>query len=59
MVQSKCADDNVQCRNGQNIIWVDPCLKLFKGCPIMVSTNDNKTLEAVKGTLAKFMGVKL
>jgi hypothetical protein len=26
MVQSKCGDDNVQCRNGQNIIQVDPCL---------------------------------
>jgi hypothetical protein len=28
MVQSKCGDDNVQCGNGQNIIWVDPCFKL-------------------------------
>jgi len=33
--------------------------KLFKGCPIMVSTNDHKNLGAVKGTMAKFMGVKL
>jgi len=59
LVQSKCGDDNIQYRNGQNIIRVDPCLKLFKGCPIMVSTNDNKNLGAVKGTTAKFMGVKL
>ena len=58
-VQSKCGDDNVQCGNGQSIIQVDPCLKLFKGCPIMVSTNDNKNLGAVKGTTAKFLGVKL
>jgi hypothetical protein len=59
MVQSKCGDDNAQCRNGQNIIQVYPCLKLFKGCPIMVSTNINQNLGAVKGTMAKFMGVKL
>jgi hypothetical protein len=59
MVQSKCGDDNVQCGNGQKIIWVDPCLKLFKGCPIIVSTNDNKNLGAVKGTTAKFLGVNL
>ena len=59
MVHSKCGDDNVQCGNKQNIIRVDPCLKLFKGCPIMVSTNDNKNLGAVKGTTAKFLGVKL
>ncbi len=31
MVHSKCGDDNVQCGNKQNIIRVDPCLKLFKG----------------------------
>jgi hypothetical protein len=59
MVQSKCGDDNAQCGNGQNIIQVEPCLKLFKGCPIMVSTNVNKNLGAVKGTTAKFMGAKL
>ncbi len=42
MIQSKCGDDNVQSGNGQNIIRVDPCLKLFHGCPIMISTNDHK-----------------
>jgi hypothetical protein len=42
MVQSKCGDDNVQCGDGQNIIWADPCLKLFNGCPIMVSTMTTK-----------------
>jgi len=41
MIQSKCGDDNVQSGNGQNIIRVDPCLKLFHGCPIMISTNDH------------------
>jgi hypothetical protein len=59
MVQSKCGDDNVQCGNGQNIIQVDPCLKVFYGCPIMVSTNDNKNMGAVKGTTATFKGVML
>ena len=41
MIQRKCGDDNVQSGNGQNIIWVNPCLKLFHGCPIMISTNDH------------------
>ena len=30
MVHSKCGDDNVQCGNKQNIIRVDPCLKLLR-----------------------------
>jgi hypothetical protein len=59
LIQSKCGDDNVQSGNGQNIIRVDPCLKLFHGCPIMISTNDHKKIGAVKGTTAKFKGVKL
>jgi hypothetical protein len=58
-VQSKCGNDNVQCGNGQNIIWADPCLKLFNGCPIMVSTNDHTNLGTVKDTTAKFKGVVL
>jgi hypothetical protein len=57
IIQSKCGDDNVQSGNGQNIIRVDPCLKLFNGCPIMVSTNDHKNIRAVKGKTAKFRGV--
>ncbi len=40
LVQSQCGDDNVQSGNGQNIIRVDPCLKLFVGCPIMVSVGE-------------------
>ncbi len=59
MVHSKCGDDNVQSGNGQNIIRVDPCLKLFFGCPLMVSTNDHKHIGVVKGTTAKFRGVQL
>jgi len=59
LIHNKCGDDNVQSGNGQNIIRVDPCLKLFYGCPLMVSTNDNKSIGAVKGTTAKFRGIKL
>jgi hypothetical protein len=42
LVQSQCGGDNVQSGNGQNIIRVNPCLKLFVGCSIMVSVNDIK-----------------
>jgi len=59
LVQSQCGDDNVQSGNGQNIIRVDPCLKLFVGCPIMVSVNDFKKNGVVKGTTGKFKGVVL
>jgi hypothetical protein len=59
MIQSKWGDDNVQSGNGQNIIQVNPCWKLFHGCPIMISTTDHKKIGAVKGTSAKFDGVKL
>jgi hypothetical protein len=59
LVQSRCGDDKVQCGNGTNVIRIDPCLKLFIGCPIMVNSNDFKNLGAVKGTTAKFMGLKL
>ncbi len=53
-VKWKIRDDNVQSGNGQNIIRVDPCLKLFVGCPIMVSVNDFKKNGIVKGTTVKF-----
>jgi hypothetical protein len=59
MVNNKCGDYNVQCRHGQSIIQVNPCLKLYVGCPIMVSTNDHKKNKVVKRTTGKFKGVKL
>ena len=59
LVQSQCGDDNVQSGNGQNIIRVDPFLKLFVGCPIMVSVNDFKKNGVVKETTRKFKGVVL
>ena len=59
LVQSQCGDDNVQSGNGQNIIRVDPCLKLFVGCPIMVSVNDFKKNGVVKETTRKFKGLVL
>ena len=57
VIHGKCGDDDVQCSNGQNIQRVDPCLKLFVGCPIMVSVNDFKKQGIVKGTTGKFRGV--
>ena len=59
LVHGHCGDDNIQCGNGQNIIRVDPCLKLFVGCPLMVSVNDFKKDGVVKGTTGKFKGVIL
>ncbi len=59
IVHAKCGDDDVQCGNGQNIQRIDPCLKLFVGCPIMVSVNDFKKQGVVKGTTGKFRGVLL
>jgi hypothetical protein len=35
MIYNKCGDDKTVTR-------VDPCLKLYVGCPIMVTTNDQK-----------------
>jgi hypothetical protein len=59
LVQNQCGNDNVQSGNGQNIIMVYQCLKLFVGCPIMVSVNDFKKNGVVKGTTGKFKGVVL
>ena len=59
LIHGNCGDDNVLCGNGQNIVRVDPCLKLYVGCPIMVSVNDFKKDGVVKGTTGKFMGVVL
>ena len=59
LIHGNCGDDNVQCGNGQNIIRVDPCLKLFVGCPIMVSVNDFKKFGVVKGTTGIFKGIVL
>jgi hypothetical protein len=59
LVHGQCGDDNVQSGNGQSIIRVDPCLKLFVGCSIMVSVNDFKKSGVVKETTGKFKGIVL
>jgi hypothetical protein len=59
LVHGQCGDDNVQSGSVQNIIRVDPCLKLFVGCPIMVSVYDFKKNGVVKGTTGKFKGIGL
>jgi hypothetical protein len=59
LVHGHCGDDNIQCGNGQNIVRVDPCLKLFVGCPLMASVNDFKKEGVVKGTTGKCNGIVL
>ena len=52
-----CGDDNIQTNEHKKI---DPCLKLFKGCPFMV--NNNKQLEddgCGNGSLCRLLAVKL
>jgi hypothetical protein len=51
-----CGDADVEAPAGNE--KVDPCLKLYKGCPIMVSVSDYKdTQGVVKGSTGKFAGL--
>ena len=50
-----CGDDNL---NGCNQQKVDPCLKLFTGCPLMINTNTEKSNKIFKGTLGSFVGLR-
>jgi hypothetical protein len=59
LVYGYCGDDNIQCRNGQNIIRVDPYSKLFVGCPLMAIANDFKIEGVAKRTTGKFKGIEL
>ncbi len=59
MIYNKCGDDKVLFGGKQSVTRVDPCLKLYVGCPIMVSTNDQKKSKIVKGTTGIFKGVVL
>ena len=59
MIYNKCGDDKVTFGGKQSVSRVDPCLKLYVGCPIMVSTNDQKKSKIVKGTTGIFKGVVL
>ena len=54
MIYNKCGDDKVTYGGKNSKGRVDPCLKLFVGCPIMVSTNDQKKDKVVKGTTGFF-----
>jgi hypothetical protein len=51
MIYSKCGDDKVTFGGKQ--------IKLYVGCPIMVSTNDQKKSKIVKETTGIFKGVVL
>jgi hypothetical protein len=50
-----CGDDNLSVGTTHK---VDPCLKMIKGCPVMVITNTEKGRRIVKGTKANFIGVR-
>ena len=56
LIWSMCGDDNVDAKNN---IKIDPCLKLIKGCPVMINSNVEKERNLVKGTLGNFVGVRL
>jgi hypothetical protein len=56
LIWSLCGDDNVDAKNN---IKIDPCLKLIKGCPVMINSNVEKERNLVKGTLGNFVGVRL
>ena len=52
-----CGDDNIQTFKHKKI---DPCLKLLKGCPLMI--NNNKQLEGNgcgNGSLCRLLAVNL
>ncbi len=42
MIYNKCGDDKVTFGGKQSVTRVDPCLKLYVGSPMMVSTNDQE-----------------
>lgn len=54
-VWSLCGDADVESSQQQK---VDPCLKLFAHCPVMITTNTNKQRGIYKGTTALFVGLK-
>lgn len=48
MIVNRCGDDKVTSGWSKNRLRADPCLKLYVGSPIMVSTSDNKKGKNVK-----------
>ncbi len=59
MIFNKRGDDKATFRGKQSVTRVDPCLKLYVGCPIMVSANDHNKGKIVKGTTRIFKDVAL
>jgi len=55
LIWSICGDNNVDAKNN---IKIDPCLKLIKGCPLMINSNVDREKNLVKGTLGNFVGVR-
>ena len=58
LIYNLCGDDNVE-TVGQYKRKVDPCLKLYSGCKIMVSDGHDPSVGYVKGTTATFAGLVL
>jgi hypothetical protein len=55
-IYNTCGDSDITTRDQRHL---DPCLKLFAGCPVMVATNKQKQSGPVKGSTATFVGLKL
>jgi len=54
-VFNECGDADIKASGTEK---VDPCLKLYAGCPIMVSISDFKSTHGVvKGSIGKFSSV--
>lgn len=50
-----CQDTNVRLKTGEK---VDPCLRLFYGCPLMITSNFGVGKEVKPGTIVNYVGVK-
>jgi hypothetical protein len=55
LVWAALGDDNI---TSGTAVKVDPCLKLIKGCAIMVNQNIDRKQGIVKGAMGNFAGVK-
>ena len=58
LMYNTCGDDDVE-TTGQYKKKVDPCLKLYLGCDLMVSDGHDQSMGYVKGTTARFVGIVL
>jgi len=50
-----CADNNVISKAGETI---DPSLKLFYGCPLMITSNCGVTKNVQQGSIVNYIGIR-